>query len=133
VIRALSASREPKVVQAALDLILHSGLDGRQSFPVLFGPLANPETKRLPFEFVRANYEELIGRLPDDIRAFLPGVGTAFCDADSRKEFVALFEQSSNKFVGGPRNYRQALETIRLCEERMAAEGADVAAYFARQ
>ena len=29
-----------------------------------FWAAANPETKRAPFVFVKANYEELIGRLP---------------------------------------------------------------------
>ena len=137
VIGALGSSRDPKVAQAAMDLVLNSGLDPREVLFLLLGPLSNPETQRMPFDFVKANYDELIQRLPtgmgQDAGAYLPFVGQALCDDGSRKEFVSFFEDRSKKFTGGPRNYNQTLEVIRLCEAQRAAHAADVEAYFARQ
>ena len=45
VIGALGASRDPKVAQSAMDLVLHSDIDPQESVNLLFGPLANLETQ----------------------------------------------------------------------------------------
>ena len=68
-----------------------------------------------------------------DARAMLPSVGQTFCDATSRAEFVNFFENKVKDWVGGPRNYAQVLEGIRLCEAQKAAQSADVAAFFSKQ
>jgi alanyl aminopeptidase len=136
-IGALGSFRDPQIAQAAMALVLRPDMDPRETMFVLFGPLSDRQTQRLPFDFVKTHYDELLKRLPSgggfDAGATLPMVGGGFCDETSRKEFVSFFQDRAKKFIGGPRNYAQALEGIRLCEAQKAAQGADVAAFLEKQ
>lgn len=137
IIGALGSFREPDLVAAALDLVIHSGIDTRETAGLLYSGTGNPQTRRMAFEFVKANFDEILKRAPSgggsDFGAYLPYTAGAFCDAGSEKEFVDYFGERSKKFTGGPRVYQQALEGIRLCQAQKAAQGADAEAYFARQ
>jgi alanyl aminopeptidase len=137
IITAMGSFRDPKIVQSAMDLILHSDIDARETVYLLYGPLGNPETENLPFEFVKANYDALLKRLPSgggtDSGALLPLVGSALCEEPSRKEFTAFFEDRVKNFTGGPRNYDQVVEAIRLCEAKRSAQSSDVADFLSRQ
>jgi alanyl aminopeptidase len=137
ILGALGSFRDPAIARSALDMLIHSDIDIRESLTLIFGPLGQPETEKLPFEFVKANYDELLKRLPIgggvEAGAYLPFVGGTACDEASRQEFVAFFEERAKKFTGGPHNYDQALESIRLCEAQKTARAADIAAFFAKQ
>jgi hypothetical protein len=91
----------------------------------------------MPFEFVQSNYDGLIQRLPSgggsDAGADLVFTGEALCDESSRQKFVDFFQDRVKQFTGGPHNYAEVLEGIRLCEARKSALGADVAEFFAKQ
>ena len=112
-------------------------MDARETLGLLFGPLGNPQTRNMPFEFVQSNYDALIQRLPSgggsDAGAALPFIGEEFCDETSRQKFVGFFEERVKQFTGGPHNYAEVLEGIRLCEARKSAMGADVVEFFAKQ
>jgi len=137
IIRALGSFRDPKLVAAALDLVIRSDIDTRETAGLLYSGMGDPETERMPFEFVKAHYDEILKRAPSgggsDFGAVLPEAASSFCDVESEKEYIAFFGERAKKFTGGPRVYEQMLEGIRLCEAEKAAEAADVAAYFARQ
>jgi alanyl aminopeptidase len=137
ILSAMGSFRDPALVRAGLDMLIHSDIDIRESLALLFGPLGQPETDKLPFEFVRANYDELLKHLPTgggfDAGAALPFVGGNACDAASRQEFVSFFEERARNFAGGQHNYDQVLEAIRLCEAQKSARAADIAAFFAKQ
>jgi alanyl aminopeptidase len=137
IVAAMGSFREPAIVRTAMEMLIHSDIDVKEALPLLLRPLGAPETRKLPFEFVKANYDELVKHLPIggglDARAFLPFVGQGSCDEASRMEFVAFFENRAKEYTGGPHNYDQALEGIRLCEVQKAARGADIAAFFAKQ
>jgi alanyl aminopeptidase len=137
IVAALGSFRDPKLVQQALGLILVPQLDIRETVHLLLGGLGEPETQRLPFEFVKAHYDDLLKRLPRagdlDAAASLVLVGGPFCDEPSRRAFVDFFQDRVANFLGGQRNYAQVLEGIRLCEARRAAQSEDVAQFFARQ
>lgn len=136
IIAALGSFRDPKIVQQALALLLAPQLDVRETFGLMLSGLANPQTQSLPFEFLKAHYDEVLKRLPRggdfDAAASLPFVGGPFCDEPSRRAFVEFFQDRVGGFLGGPRNYAQVLEGIRLCEAQRAAQSEDVAQFFAR-
>jgi cytosol alanyl aminopeptidase len=136
-VNALGSFRDPKILQQSLALLLDPDLDVRETFGLLFNGLGNRRTERLPFDFLKANYDAIVGRFPNaagtDFRAFLPGVGGWFCDETSRQEFVAFFQDRVKDYIGGPRRYAQWLEGIRLCEARRSLQGEDLAQFFARQ
>ena len=135
IIGALGSFRDPKLVDAAHRLVLNSSIDARESAFLLFAGEDDPETQDMAFEFVKANYDDLIKRLPtgggSDFGAILPNV-VAGCDARAEQE-LSFFADRVKQFAGGPRSYQQVLERIKLCEARKAALGADVAEFFSKQ
>lgn len=137
IISALGSFHDPKILRQSLSLLIDPALDARETFGLVFSAQGDPQTGKIPFEFLRANYDAVVNRLPSsagiDYRAFLPFVGGGFCDEPSRLEFVAFFQDRVKDYVGGPRNYAQALESIRLCQAHRAAQAADLAEFFSRQ
>ncbi len=133
----LGAFRNPKILSQSQALLLDPAVDMREALPLFFGPLTDRSTERAPFEFVKAHYDAVVARMPSaagsDYRAFLPFVGGSFCDEPSRREFVDFFQDRVKQYTGGPHNYAQELEVIRLCEAHREAEGADLAAFFSQQ
>ena len=138
IIAALGSFRDPALVRAGFALILDPTIDARETFlPLLMGPTDEPVTRKLPFEFVKANYDRLVERLPAgggfQGGARLPMVGQTFCEEPSRQEFIAFFEDRAQQFVGEPRVYAQTLEKIRLCEARRMAENPGLAEFLKKQ
>ena len=137
IIAALRSFRDPAIVQQALAVMLLPEFDVRETSSLLFSGSGEPETQALSFEFLKAHYDEVLKRLPRegdyDGAASLPLVGQPFCDEPSRSAFVDFFQDRVSKFLGGPRNYAQVLEGIRLCEAQRAAQSEDVAQFFSRQ
>jgi alanyl aminopeptidase len=137
ILAALSSFRDPKIAAGFLDLFLKPDFDMKEIFYNIFGPLAYRETRKLPFEFVKAHYDALVQRLPTgagfDGRAMLPLLGQSFCDEPARREFVSYFQDRVRDWTGGPRTYAQVLEGMRLCEAQKTAQGQDVGGFFAGQ
>jgi alanyl aminopeptidase len=137
ILGAMGSFRDAAIARAGMDLVIHSEIDARESLSLLVGPLGQRETEKLPFEFVRANYDELLKHLPVgggfEAGSMLPYVGGNSCDEASRQEFVGFFEERAKKFTGGQHTYDQVLESIRLCEAQKSARAADIAAFFAKQ
>ncbi len=117
---ALGSFRDPAIAKSAMALLLTNEFDAREAFgALLFGPLRYPETRDLPFEFVKENIDKLLARLPrevgEDFAAGLPAVGGPFCDAAHRAELQKFFHERVQSYVGGPRNLAQTLESIDIC------------------
>ncbi len=130
-IRTLGAFRNPAIAKAGMALLLTNEFDARESFyGLLFGPLAYPETRALPFDFVKANLDALLAKLPrevgGDFAAALPEVGRAFCDAGRRAEVQSFFEERVKAYTGGPRNLAKTLESVDLCVAKKNAIGPDL-------
>jgi ERAP1-like C-terminal domain len=109
-------------------------MDLRESLPLLFGPLGAPQTQTLPFEFVEQHYDAILAKIPGNeifnAGAFLPFVGSGFCDDQGAKRVAAFFEPKVARFNGAPRNLAQTLETIRLCVAYKDAQESSVAAFL---
>ncbi|HEX8983797.1 MAG TPA: M1 family aminopeptidase, partial [Bryobacteraceae bacterium] len=134
---ALSLFRDPTLVKANFQLLLTGKVDPREGHGLLFGPMNFAGTRALPFELVRANYDQVVARLPraadSDYSAFLPTVGSGFCDSAHRAEVASFFKDRSAKAVGGPRMLAHALETIDQCIAIRGVQEAGVAAFLKRQ
>jgi hypothetical protein len=115
-------------------LVLKPEFDLREVNTLLFGPIGVPETRSLPFEFVKANYAALVAMIPAGstfgFGEFLPFVGGAFCDEKSGEEVRAFFEPKVDRFAGTKRNLAQALEGIRICTAYKAAQQDSVAEFL---
>ncbi len=119
ILGAMASFRQPDIVRENLNYLLNGELDFREAIGLLFGPLGDPETRALPFEFVRANYDKLLSRLPTavgtDYAAFLPTTGQAFCDTQHRNEVESFFKPKMARATGGPRMLAQTIERIDQC------------------
>jgi alanyl aminopeptidase len=136
-IGALGAFRDPEIARRALALSLTQEFDARESFfSLMFGPLAYPETRELPFQFIQQNIEKLLALVPrevgEDFAAYLPSAGGAFCDATHRGEVQTFFADRVKSYTGGPRNLAQVLEEIDLCIAKRKALTPDLSSFLQR-
>jgi alanyl aminopeptidase len=109
--------------------------DPRQAFhALLFGPLDFPETRDLPFAFVRGNLDALLTGLPrevgGDFASYLPSTGNDFCDAAHRQQVDNFFRDRVNSYTGGQRTLRNTLETIDVCIARKKVLGPGIAQFL---
>lgn len=137
-IRALGSFRDPAISKDGMALLLTKEFDAREAFfALLFGPLRYPETRGLPFQFVKEHIDELMKRLPHevgaDFAAGLPNVGSGFCDAAKRDEVKAFFKDRVKNYVGGQRNLDQTIEKIDICIGERKAIEPDIAAFLNAQ
>jgi len=134
-IGGLANFRDPALVKQRLALLLTGEFDFREVMGSFLGS-PTPETRRLPFEFVRDNLDALLKVLPrgvgSDFAAYLPMVGAGFCSAPERAEVEAFFKPKVDGYAGGPRILAQALERIDLCIARRAALGPSLAEFLKR-
>jgi alanyl aminopeptidase len=134
-IGGLANFRDPALVKQRLALLLTGEFDFREVMGAFFsGP--SPQTRRLPFEFVRDNLDALLKVLPRgvgaDFAAYLPMVGAGFCSVPERAELEAFFKPKVDGYAGGPRILAQSLERIDLCIARRQALGPSLAEFLKR-
>jgi alanyl aminopeptidase len=119
ILGAMASFRDPAIVKENFNLLLGGEIDPREGMGLLYGPLADVETRAIPFALVRANYGQLVARLPrtvdSDMSAELPTLGSRFCDEQSRGELAAFFKDRADKTAGGPRILAQTIEAIDQC------------------
>ncbi len=130
----MAAFRDPAIIKADFELVLKGGIDFREAAGLLFGALQYPETRAIPFEVVRDNYDQLVSKLPNGLLGefvgYLPMVGRAFCDETHRGEVAAFFKDRSAKATGGPRILAQTLESIDQCIAIRKAQEPSVAEFL---
>jgi alanyl aminopeptidase len=130
----LGSFRQVELVARNQKLLMEGAFDMRLSFDLLFGPIASPELARLPLEFVKANYDAVVAKLPSaagsDYAAYLPQTASFACSSDEAKQVQDFFGPRMAKVNGGPRNLAQLLESIRLCESRKKVQQPDLIQYF---
>jgi cytosol alanyl aminopeptidase len=137
-IGSLGAFRDPELAKAGMQLLLNKEFDAREGFfGLFFGPLGYPETRDLPFQFVKEHIDQLLAFVPrevgEDYAAFFPFVGNGFCDATHRAEVESFFQDRVKSYTGGPRNLAQTLEGIDLCIAERKALGPDLSAFLKQQ
>jgi alanyl aminopeptidase len=132
-IGALGAFGNPEIAKQRLAILLTDEFDIREVLGS-FSRASGPETRRLPFEFVKQNLDALLKKLPrevgSDFAGYLPGVGSGFCTASDRADLEAFFQPKVDQYAGGQRILAQTLERIDLCIARRRALGASLAEFL---
>jgi alanyl aminopeptidase len=127
---SLGAFPDPEILKTALPIVLSDEFDSRESLSILFAPTQRRETRDFAYDFVKQNWDPLIGKLPTDTGAFLPFVAGGYCDAEHRRDTENFFSGRSTKYTGGPRILTQVLEGIDLCVAYKNAQEASVAEFL---
>jgi cytosol alanyl aminopeptidase len=112
---ALAVFRDPEVVTAQLPIVLGDDFDTRDAMRLLWGASSSYRTRDLAVDFVKANWDALIGKLPKESGASLVWVAAGGCDEKRRDDARAWFDGRSTKYMGGPRNFAIAMEAMELC------------------
>ena len=112
---ALAKVREPALRDSTLGLTLQKDLSGRDARDVIEDALEDQANRRPAFDFVRANYDALVAKLPEHSMARLMDPLGELCTREERELFVTFFKERAPAILGGARTYRQSLERIDLC------------------
>jgi alanyl aminopeptidase len=130
---AMGAFEDPKIVEEGMKLALTDEFDPRESMALIFGPTGNRRTRQMAYDFVKANYDTIVGRLPKPWGAGMVRMASPFCDAEHRADAEAFFKSRTPSLEGGPRTYAQAMEGIDMCIARRTANEPSVRAFLAKQ
>jgi alanyl aminopeptidase len=112
---ALAQYRTVEVVKAHLPVVLGNDFDTRDAMRLLWGASGSYLTRDTAVEFLKANWDALVGKLPKEGGAGLVWVVAGGCDEKRRDEARAYFDGRSTKFMGGPRTFAIAMEAMDLC------------------
>ena len=123
---------DPELVQRVLALTLDARIDARESISVFWALGSDRETSRATFDFLKANYDALVARLPAGEMSpvpYLPWVGARLC---SRPEIEGFFKERTTSVPGAPRILDQVLESVDQCVAQKQAQQAGLSAYLSR-
>jgi alanyl aminopeptidase len=133
-IRAMGGFRDRKAIASGMNALLSGEIPFMEGAFLLFGGQGEDATRTMPLEFLKANFDEVVAKMPTgggfDFGAVLPQVGASFCDVKSRNELKDFFAPRVAKFVGAPRALDQVLEEVDLCIARKDAKQPDVVAFL---
>jgi alanyl aminopeptidase len=130
---ALGSFRDPALVTEGFQLALGDGFDPRESLTLILGPAGYRGTRQMAYDFVKAHYDDIVARLPQDWGGALTGAGGGFCDPDHRADVEQFFAARTRKISGGPRRLSHTLEGIDLCVAARASQQESVVAFLRRQ
>ena len=134
IIGALSSFRDPAAIGAAKQALLTGEIPFMEGNYLLFAGGQFPATRKLPFQFLAAHYDEIVAKRAGgvfDIGSALPYVGAGFCDAESAKELENFFEPRLDKLLGAHHTLAEVLESVHACIALKAAQEPSVAAFLA--
>lgn len=128
----LGSFTDPKLLERALDVAVKSDFDARETTGIFFSALGDERTREQAFAYVKAHWDEIVARLPEAMRGYLPYLGASFCDDAHRSEVESFFTPRVKGFEGAPRNLAQALEGIKVCTAVRTAQAAGLKEFLDR-
>ena len=135
IVRAIGSFRDPEIAKSGLQLLLDPTLDIRDIDELLYAYNREPETEKMAWPFLVANYDKILSRLPSRLGnhagADLPFVGGAFCDEKGYAEVQSFFRDKVKSMPGAEHSLDQVLERIQVCGPRRAAQRPEVAKFLA--
>jgi alanyl aminopeptidase len=132
-LHALAGFVDPAIVKEALPVVLTDSFDAREAIALMWGPSSDPRTRKLVWEWLQANFDALVARLPRDYGAHLPFAAVGQCDEQLVAPVRAFFAERSKKFEGGPRQLEQALEQLHLCAVFKTDQTPSVERFFSKK
>jgi cytosol alanyl aminopeptidase len=130
-LRALGSFHAPALVKLGMGLALGNEFDLRETGPLLWMPSRDPATRPVAYDFVKANFDGLVAKLPRDSGAYFPFFASDLCEPARVDDMKSFFQERSQKFTGGPRMLDQALESLKLCVAFKKAQGPSVEKFLA--
>ena len=119
---ALTRATDPAVAAEVRALAFDPMLRINEVPAVVFGGLAQRETRAAAWDWYKENFDAIAARLPVWNRADMAGVGAQFCTAKERDDFRRFFQSRLKDIPGARRTYASALEQSEACITLVAAQ-----------
>jgi cytosol alanyl aminopeptidase len=127
---AMGSFRDPAIVEENFKVAMSDEFDPRESLSLVWGAAREPKTRQMAYDFVKANFDKIVSRMPREWGGGLTQVGGGFCDAQHRADIEAFFKEKAATFPGGPRNLSQTLESVGLCDAQKSTRQASVTTFL---
>ena len=130
---ALGSVHDPTLAAEVLALVLDERLELRESIDLVWRLAQTRETRRAAFDFLKANHDALVARLPKGMMspaAYFPMIGAFLCTTDERREVEQFFTPRLAGLEASPRVLAQSLERIDQCVARREAQQSSVDAFL---
>ena len=133
-IGAMGSFHDRVAIQAGMQSLIAGEVPFMEGAFLLFNGQNQASTRKLAFEFLKANFDQVVAKMPTgggfDFGSVLPQTGASFCDTESRTELQTFFKPRVDKFVGAPRALDQVLESVDLCIANKAAQEPSVVSFL---
>jgi aminopeptidase N len=131
VIGALGAFTDPVLAKRALDLVLGTELDIRETKSIVTRMLYARETRDVALDFLDKHIGALLPRMRDDEASwFMGSIASAFCDPERRKRAEAMLVGRAAKIGGAQAAVTRGLEKSDQCIAEMARQLPDLQAFL---
>jgi alanyl aminopeptidase len=97
---------------------------------LLWRQVERADTRAATWTWMQTNCDALVAHLPERDAGELPWLTSGFCTTARADEVAAFFAPRIEALPGGPRNLAGAVEAIRLCAARVAAQRNSARAFF---
>jgi alanyl aminopeptidase len=112
---AMASSSDPEVSQTMLDRVLSPDLKDNEIYYVLFTQSFRPQTREQFWQWLQANMDGVLGRIPTWRKGSVPRLVSSFCSEDDAAAVEAVFDPFIHDLESGPRSLANTVERIRLC------------------
>ena len=133
ILLALGSTHDPKLADRALALGLDPRLRTNERTVPLRALEADRRTRDQAFQWLVANFDVLLPRIPESNAQALPTLASAFCDQEHLDQAQAFFGPRAEKIPAMPRTLAQTLEAGHICIAYRAAQRQSAAAFFSRR
>ena len=128
---ALTAFRDPALVQRSLDLVTQGKLRQQDYAGFFSGLLANPTARDSAWAYLKTHWSDLAEKVVSfGGRGAVSALG-AFCSADARNDIKSFF--SEHRAPGAERAVKQSLERIDSCLEFRELQQANMRSWLQSQ
>lgn len=131
-VRALASTTDPALIKKNFEFFLTSDWDIRTSGPLFQIPLFRSETQAMAYQWLKANYDRVMDKMPGRFRPWVMYSASGFCDDTMRKDAEQFFGPKAESMRGGPKILEEVLERIELCIAFRAAQQPSVEKFLAR-
>jgi alanyl aminopeptidase len=133
-LRAMSASRNPKLAARARELVLGDVLlDSERTIP-LRRQMSDADQRDAAWEWAKANFDAVSAKLKGEafVGTELIVLAGSFCDAGRADEVETFLAPKLGMLDGGARDGAAAVERIRLCAAKRTGQEPSARAYFSK-
>ncbi len=132
ILSGLANSWDPELAARMRDEALNGDVfTGREMASLVFGLVGQDETKDATFNWLEANFDAFVAKMPAGWRAGAGGLVSVYCDMDKANEIKAFVESKADLIPGYELAMAQNMESVALCAAKKEAKADELAAALA--